>query len=100
MAPCLCGAAFLEAPASEQLFKAMAAIRCHPAPDIRAEGALFWRILLDTREVALPWAQSLQLQEASCLVRSCLHMDQRCSLCVPSPLSDDIFCHVLLPSSC
>ncbi|CAL5227963.1 g11011 [Coccomyxa viridis] len=50
------------------LLQAMAAIRSYPAPDVRSEGALFWRILRESDEMAMAWAQDLRLNEASCLV--------------------------------
>ncbi len=75
MKPCLWNAGFLELEGepprlkNSELIAAMSAMRCYPLPEVAQESALFWRILLDSRETSLAWASELRLQEASCLVR-------------------------------
>ncbi len=65
------GAGLLADKEARPLLQAMAAIRSYPAPDVRSEGALFWRILRESDEMAMAWAQDLRLNEASCLVGGC-----------------------------
>ena len=61
-------AGFLEGKEPRALLRGMVAIAAYPVAAIAAEGALFWRILRESLDLAQAFAQDWRLPEAETMV--------------------------------